>query len=112
MTRSSVVVACFFGALVGACEPQPRSDNCIQYVACQEAYDEAAGLDDGDSPDVTAYDDPDGACWQSPEAAARCDDECSDAVVSLRAAAEASSLRVEECDDLDLEDDGEEAGAE
>lgn len=79
---------------IAGCAGLAPSDACRQYVDCQAAYDDAAGLD---PVDTSSYD-RDGSCWQSPELSQRCDAECTDAVASLREAAVAADLRVEECD--------------
>jgi hypothetical protein len=88
-----VIVGVFVGVVAG-CDPIVPSDACVQYVDCQAAYDDAAGLDPVD----TAARDKDGDCWSTPEFADRCDAESADAVDSLRAAADAADLRVEQCD--------------
>ena len=60
-------------AAAGACLPQ--SDECAEYVACQQAYDSTV--------DVAPYQ-PGGSCWASPQAAAACDDQCEQALTGLR----------------------------
>ena len=84
----------FFFVVAGACAPLPPSDECRQYVSCQAAYDDAAGLDATDTVDY----DRDGQCWETAEFAEACDADCVEAVDALRAAAAAADLRVEECD--------------
>lgn len=86
--------------VVAACQPQPPSDACRQYVSCQAAYDDAAGLDATDTADY----DRGGQCWETPEFAEACDADCVDAVAALSAAAAAADLRVEECDVVDAEE--------
>lgn len=83
----------FFFVVAGACAPLPPSDECRQYVGCQAAYDDAAGLDPVDTADY----DKDGSCWSSPEFSEACTAECTDALTALRDAAAAADLRVEEC---------------
>ena len=88
-----VGIGAIVSTIVGGCAPLPPSPICVRYVACQQAFDDAAGLD---PVDVAAYD-VDGSCWATAEFAARCDLECTDAVASLRAASDAAELRVDEC---------------
>ena len=92
----------------GGCPAITPTDACRQYVDCQAAYDEAAGLDPVD----TAAFDSDGSCWSSPELSDRCDAECIDAVDTLATAAAAADLRVEECDPVVADVADEAAGRE
>ena len=83
----------FVGVVFVGCQPQPPTDACRHYVACQKAFDDAAGLD---PVDTAAYE-RDGACWTSPEFSEACDADCEDALVDLASAADAADLDVEEC---------------
>jgi hypothetical protein len=65
--------ALLFGAAAASCLPQSKA--CADYVKCQRAYDPTV--------DVSAYQEG-GACWASPQEAAVCDDQCEQALDSLR----------------------------
>lgn len=101
MVRRAVfsVVGAVVGAVVG-CAPLPVSDACRQYVSCQAAYDDAAGLDPVDTADYARG----GQCWETPEFSEACTGECEDALVALRDAAAAADLRVEECQPVTAEE--------
>ncbi|MDP2342859.1 MAG: hypothetical protein Q8O67_18020 [Deltaproteobacteria bacterium] len=83
-----VVVVC------AACAPIAPSRSCVTYVACERAYDEAAGLE---PVDVGAYE-PGGACWANEDFADDCTAECQDAIESLAASSAAADLNVVECE--------------
>lgn len=60
----------------------PPSAPCVEYVACQQAYDPSV--------DITAYQDG-GSCWTTPQEAAACTEQCEVALASLRQAPEPPS---------------------
>lgn len=53
----------------------PPSAPCVDYVACQQAYDATV--------DTTAYQEG-GSCWTTPQEAAACTEQCEVALASLR----------------------------
>ena len=80
--------------VVGACGPIAPSPACVRYVACERAYEEAAGVQ---PVDVAAYE-PEGSCWANEAFANVCAAECKDAVESLAAASSAANLGVVACE--------------
>lgn len=79
-------------AALGACSQEPTPE-CQAYVACQQAYDEATGA----APvDVTQYQ-PDGACWDSADNAARCTADCQAGLDALRGSAASEGLEIPSC---------------
>ncbi|OGQ09591.1 MAG: hypothetical protein A2138_06870 [Deltaproteobacteria bacterium RBG_16_71_12] len=53
----------------------PPSKQCVDYVACQQAYDATV--------DTTAYREG-GSCWTTPQEAAACTEQCEVALAGLR----------------------------
>ncbi len=91
MTRL-VVLALAAVAVGGACAP-PQSDGCKQYIACQQEYDAASGTG---PVDVSQYE-ADGACWDSADNAATCDQQCTEGIAAVRDAAANANLDVPSC---------------
>ena len=72
--KAILLVAAGLLATVGlSCVPQ--SQECADFVTCQQAYDSTVD---------TAPFEPGGSCWASPQQAAACDDQCEEALASLR----------------------------
>ena len=72
MSRGALVAV-----LLAACGP---SQECRDYVACQQAVDATV---DGEDVDVGAYDD-NGSCWALPQSARECTAICVQALAALR----------------------------
>jgi len=53
----------------------PPSTPCVEYVACQQAYDPSV--------DTSEYQEG-GSCWSAPQEAAACTDQCEVALAALR----------------------------
>ncbi len=88
--RKFIGISLAAGALSCAAEP---SAQCLTYVACQQAYDEATG----NAPvDVTQYQSG-GACWDSAENAARCTADCGAGLDLLTDAAATEGLELPAC---------------
>lgn len=71
-----------------------QSDECRQYIACQQEYDEAAQTGPTEFSDYEG----DGVCWQSAENAATCTDRCTEALAALRDAAANANLDAPSCE--------------
>jgi hypothetical protein len=93
MNRISVPALAFFAASLAACAQEP-SDICNQYVACQQAYDEAS---DTGPTDVEQYE-AGGLCWQSGENVETCDRQCTEGLDALKDAAARANLDVPACE--------------
>ena len=85
------------GVLVGlatqGCGGRDIDPACTRYVACQEAFDAAAGLDPTDTGPWEEW----GPCWGDPTSADRCAAECAEATALLAQTAEDAGLTVEAC---------------
>ena len=71
-----------------------QSDECRQYIACQQEYDEAAQTGPTDFADYES----DGVCWQSAENAATCTGRCTEALAALRDAAANANIDAPSCE--------------
>ena len=71
-----------------------QSDECRQYIACQQEYDEAAQTGPTEFSDYEG----DGVCWQSGENAATCTARCTEALEALRDAAANANLDAPSCE--------------
>jgi len=81
-------------AFVTACGPRVVDPACVTYIACQAAFDDAAGLD---PVDTSVYAE-DGDCWAGdPTAADRCIGECVANTDALRQAAADADLTLDAC---------------
>lgn len=72
-----------------------QSDECRQYIACQQEYDEAAQTGPTEFSDYET----DGVCWQSAENAATCTDRCVEALAALRDAAANAGIDAPSCEE-------------
>ncbi|HEY4221097.1 MAG TPA: hypothetical protein VGO62_07135 [Myxococcota bacterium] len=79
MRRSLVVVIALLAACA-ACAACGQSQECKQYVACQNDYDSSV--------DTTPYE-PDGTCWTTLQTASECTQHCKDALGDIRQLASA-----------------------
>jgi hypothetical protein len=70
-----------------------QSDECRQYIACQQEYDEAAQTGPTDFADYETT----GVCWQSAENAATCTSRCTEALEALREAAANANIDAPSC---------------
>jgi hypothetical protein len=94
-TRTSLLAVVVAVALA-ACGVPP-SVECVQYVACQEAYDTAFDiLPDSGGVETSAYE-VGGDCWADLQTSQTCTDNCTRAIESLRNAANEGGESLEEC---------------
>lgn len=82
-------------ALAG-CGPRVVDPACETYIACQAAFDDAAGVRPADTSTYTEA----GDCWAGdPRTADRCVAECTESTDALRAAASDLDLDLTACAD-------------
>lgn len=73
-----------------------QADECVRYVACQQAYDEAFGI--RPATPTTDYDEG-GRCWfGNPNTAEACAQSCQSTADALRDAANAAGQSLDACD--------------
>ena len=85
--------AIFLSAFASGCGIE-QADECRQYIACQQEYDEAAQTGPTEFADYES----DGVCWQSAENAATCTDRCTEALAALREAATNANIEAPSCE--------------
>jgi hypothetical protein len=75
--------------------PGPPDAACVQYVACQTAYDAEFGIDP--PVDTSAYDEG-GECWVNVSVSEQCADTCLRALDALSAAATQAGADLTACE--------------
>ena len=92
------VLGLVVGMALPACGPRVVDPACVTYIACQAAFDDAAGVD---PVDTSIYAE-DGDCWAGdPTTADRCITECSEGTDVVRAAADDAGLDLAACAESD-----------
>jgi hypothetical protein len=92
-TCRSLVIGVLLAA--SGCKPPVQSEACKRYVACQGAYDKAAGHE---AKPLNVYEKT-GFCWSDEQAANQCTLECTEGLSALGIAAASAALNVPECRD-------------
>jgi hypothetical protein len=92
-----LVVSLATAAVVVGCGVPP-SDECVQYVACQDAYDETFNIRVEEGGIDTRDYEPGGACWADLTTAQTCTDNCTRAIESLRTAAAEGGETLDACE--------------